>query len=149
MQLTEKLLNGDQSNFKLARDSLQLLAYAHRDISNIRRQQLKAVVADKYKLLCHDSTPLTENLLGDDLEKQIKTMDEMRKMGKDLTKNKPEKRKRKYQDSYDKSSKYTKYNYSGYNNNYSGYNKEKNSFLEKKSRFHHKPGQHKRKNQKQ
>ena len=149
VQLTEKLLNGDQSNFKLARDSLQLLAYAHRDISNIRRQQLKAVVADKYKPLCHDSTPLTENLLGDDLEKQIKTMDEMRKVGKDLTKNRPEKRKRKYQDSYNKPSKYTKYNYSGYNNNHSGYNKEKNSFLEKKSRFHHKPGQHKRKNQKQ
>lgn len=148
VQLTEKLLPGDQSLFKLARDSIQLIAYAHRDISNIRRQQLKAVVADKYKPLCHDSTPLTENLLGDDLEKQIKTMDEMRKVGKDLTKNKPEKRKRRHQDSYDKSSKYPKYGYSGYNN-YSGYNKEKSSFLEKKSRFNNKPGQHKKKNQKQ
>ena len=66
--------------------SFQLLAYAHRDMSNLRRQLVKSVVADKYKQLCNDSTPLTENLLGDELEKQIKTMDEMRKVGKDLTK---------------------------------------------------------------
>ena len=32
-----------------------------------------------------DSTPLTGNLLGDDLEKQIKTQDEMRKVGFDLS----------------------------------------------------------------
>ena len=38
--------------------------------------------------MCNDSTPLNENLLGDDLEKQIKTLDEMRKVGKDLTKKK-------------------------------------------------------------
>ena len=44
------------------------------------------MVADKYKQLCNDSTPLTKYLLGDELEKQIKTMDEMRKVEKDLTK---------------------------------------------------------------
>ena len=46
------------------------------------------MVAEKYRPLCNDSTPLTGNLLGDDLEKQIKTLDEMRKVGKDLTKKK-------------------------------------------------------------
>ena len=51
------------------------------------------MVADKYKQLCNDSTPLTENLLGDELEKQIKTMDEMCKVKKDLTKYRGEKRK--------------------------------------------------------
>lgn len=146
VQLTENLLKGkDKTNFKLAQDSLQLLAYAHRDLSNIRRQQLKAVVADKYKPLCHDSTPLTENLLGDDLEKQIKTMDEMRKVGKDLTKHRAEKRKR-YSDSYEKASKHPRYNsYSGYNYK----NKDKGPFLEKKSRYQHKPGPAKKKNHKQ
>ena len=103
VQLMDKLLKGKEadSNFRLARDSFQLIAYAHRDLSNLRRQRLKAVVAEKYRPLCNDSTLLTGNLLGDDLEKQIKTLDEMRKVGKDLTKKKGgEKRKYKSQDSY-------------------------------------------------
>ena len=86
VSLMDKLLETDQAEeFRLAKESFQLLAYAHRDISNIRRQQLKGVVSDKYKQLCNDSTPLTGNLLGDDLEKQIKTLDEMRKVGFDLS----------------------------------------------------------------
>ena len=121
VQLIENLLKdkGTENNFRLARDSLQLIAYAHRDLSNLRRQKLKAVVAEKYKPLCNDATPLTENLLGDDLEKQIKTLDEMRKVAKDLTKHsRGEKRKNRSQDSYDRSSKYPKHNYgfSGYKN---------------------------------
>ena len=71
VQLTENLIEDSDTNFKLARDALQLLAYAHRDMSNLQKQRLKSVVSDKYKPLCKDSTPLTENLLGDDLEKQI------------------------------------------------------------------------------
>lgn len=73
VQLMDKLLKSDNAeDFKLARDSFQMLAYAHRDMSNLRRQLIKSVVADKYRQLCNDSTPLTENLLGDELEKQIK-----------------------------------------------------------------------------
>ena len=55
-----------EQQFKLARDTFQLLAYSHRDMSNLRRQLVKSVVADKNKQLCNDSTPLTENLLGTD-----------------------------------------------------------------------------------
>ena len=92
VQLMDKLLKSEESEeFKLARDAFQLLAYAHRDISNLRRQLIKSVVSEKYKQLCNDSTPLTENLLGDELEKQIKTMYEMRKVGKDLTSAKADK----------------------------------------------------------
>ena len=86
VSLMDKSLETDQAEeFRLAKESFQLLAYAHRDISNIRRQKLKGVVSDKNKQLCNDSTPLTGNLLGDDLEKQIKTLDEMRKVGFDLS----------------------------------------------------------------
>ncbi|MEW8542094.1 MAG: hypothetical protein AB2693_01045 [Candidatus Thiodiazotropha sp.] len=151
VQLIENLLKDKdaQNNFRLARDSLQLMAYAHRDLSNLRRQKLKAVVADKYKPLCNDSTPLTDNLLGDDLEKQIKTLDEMRKVAKDLTKHsRGEKRKNRSHDSHDRASKYPKHNAYG---GFSGYkNKEKSSFLEKKSRYQYKPGHQKaKKNHKQ
>lgn len=151
VQLMDILLKEEnsESKFLLARDSFQLLAYAHRDMSNLRRQSLKSVVSDKYKQLCNDSTPLTENLLGDELEKQIKTLDEMRKVGKDL----PSIRRRKGNGkgmSEERSSKYPRYNYG-----YSGYrNKDKaggQSFLGKKARFS-KLGTHRnnnRKNQKQ
>ena len=49
---------------------------------------IKSVVSDKYRQLCNDSTPVTDNLLGDDLDKQklIKYLDDMRKVGKDLIK---------------------------------------------------------------
>ena len=67
---------------------------------------------------------LTENLLGDELEKEIKTMDEMRKVGNNIAKYKSEKRKRKHQE--DRPSKYTKY--SGYNS-YSGHKKRQKFFF--------------------
>ena len=142
VHLLNNLLTGKDAdnNFRLAKDAFQLLAYAHRDMSNLRRQRLKSVVAEKYRPLCNDSTPVTENLLGDDLEKQIKTLDEMRKVGMDLTKHKAEKRKHKSHDSYNRPAKYQKHiNY------YSGSKRDKNSFLEKKPRFNHKPDPHKNK----
>ena len=73
VSLMDKLRETDQAEeFRLGKESFHLLAYAHRDISNIGRQQLKRVVSDKYKQLCDDLTPLIGNWLGDDLEKQIK-----------------------------------------------------------------------------
>ena len=55
VSLMDKLLETDQSEeFRLANESFRLLA--HRDISNIRRHQLKGVVSDKYKQLCNDYT---------------------------------------------------------------------------------------------
>ena len=65
----------------MAQSAFQLCVYADRDISNLRRQQLRKVVANKYKQLCNDTTPLTDNLLGVDLEKQIKTINEMQIVG--------------------------------------------------------------------
>ena len=99
VQLIDNLLNGKDadSNFRLARDSFQLIAYAHRDLSNVRRQRLKEVVAEKYCPLCNDSAPLTENLLGDHLEKQIKTLDEIRKGGGGEGSHKEEREEETYQ----------------------------------------------------
>ena len=49
VQLMDKLLKSEESEeFKLARDAFQLLAYAQRDISNLRRQLIKSVVSEKY-----------------------------------------------------------------------------------------------------
>ena len=147
VQLMDGLLKDEnaEQQFKLARDSFQLLAYAHRDMSNLRRQLVKSVVADKYKQLCNDSTPLTENLLGDELEKQIKTMDEMRKVGKDLTKYRGEKRKR----SGHEQESVKKYQRSSFNRPAYKTNErtDRQSFLAKRARYH-KPGFHKTVNKK-
>lgn len=136
VSLMDQLLKTDNSEqFKLARDSFQLLAYAHRDLSNIRRQQIKGVVDYKYKQLCNDTTPVTENLLGDELEKQIKTMDEMRKVGKELSKYKGEKTRLKSTNTTNSNFKrYDRYNRQGKHT--SGYQTQDNSFLFKKSRLH-------------
>ena len=84
------------------------------------------MVADKYKPLCNDSNPLTDNLLGDDLEKQIKTLDDMRKVRKDLTTHsRVEKGKHRGQDSYEKPNKFVTPNSYGFSNYKS---KDKNFF---------------------
>lgn len=146
VQLMDKLLKSEESEeFKLARDAFQLLAYAHRDISNLRRQLIKSVVSEKYKQLCNDSTPLTENLLGDELEKQIKTMDEMRKVGKDLTSAKADKAdKEKHQNS--RSAKYNK-THNQYKDKYR-YEYAGKSFLDRRGRrqqsAHNKKQSHKK-----
>ena len=64
---------------KLARDSFQLVAYAHRDLTNLRRHYIRPAISDKYQQLCQDSTPLTENLLVDDLDKQLRSLDKMQR----------------------------------------------------------------------
>ena len=49
VQLFDNLLTGKEAdnNFRLAKDAFQLLVYAHRDMSNLRRQRIKSVVAEK------------------------------------------------------------------------------------------------------
>ncbi|MCG8047947.1 MAG: hypothetical protein N0E48_20400 [Candidatus Thiodiazotropha endolucinida] len=83
IQLMDKLIEQDDNGeiFDLATDSLQLLAYTHRDISNVRRKFLKPAVAKKYKRLCSANVPLTSHLLGDDLDKQLKSINEHKKIG--------------------------------------------------------------------
>ena len=86
----DKLLKKDDANheseiFDLATDSLQLLAYTHRDISNVRRKFLKPAVAQKYKRLCSAHVPLSSYLLGDDLDKQLKSINERKRIGVQMT----------------------------------------------------------------
>ena len=46
--------------FDLACDAFQLLAYAHRDASNLRRHMLKPSISKEYRKLCNPATPITE-----------------------------------------------------------------------------------------
>ena len=80
--------------FDLASDAFSMMAYVHRDQSNIRRQLLKPAVSKPYRKLCNASTPVTENLFGDDLHKQIKDMNESRKFANNISHNKSSSKRR-------------------------------------------------------
>lgn len=116
----------ESETFDLACDAFQLLAYAHRDESNIRRQMLKPAVHKSYRKLCNPSTPVTENLFGDDLQKQIKDIYETRKFTNDFSSSKL---KRKSSYGYQQSSKRTRYGDKDFKN----YSRQK-SFLDKRAR---------------
>ena len=85
VNLMDRLLKTNQpKEFEMAKDAFQLLAHAHSDITNSRRHHIRPGINEKYKQLCNDNTPLTCNLLGDDLESQLKFMDTMRKLSTDI-----------------------------------------------------------------
>ena len=71
--------------FDLATQSLQLLAYTHHDLTNVRRKFMKPAVAKKYKRLCTSNAPLTSQLLGDDLDKQLKDINDRKRIGVQMT----------------------------------------------------------------
>ena len=78
--------------FDLACDAFQLLAYAHRDASNLRRHMLKPSISKEYRKLCNPATPITQNLFGDDLHKQIKDLNETRKLTCDFSVTRPKRK---------------------------------------------------------
>ena len=89
VNLMDHLLKTNQpKEFEMAKDAFQLLAYAHRDITNSRRHHIRPGINENYKQLCNDNTPLTCNLLGDDLESQLKSVDTMRKLSTDIRRGK-------------------------------------------------------------
>ena len=81
MDLMIKSNTGNEEMFDLATQSIQLLAFAHRDLSNVRRKMLKPAVHSKYQKLCAPHVQITKQLFGDDLEKQLKSISEQKKIG--------------------------------------------------------------------
>lgn len=140
IQIMNNCLEKDDSHnskvFDLACDAFQLMAYAHRDTSNVRRQMLKPAVSKHYRKLCSPATPVTENLFGDDLHKQIKDLNETRKFTDNFS---TYKGKRKSRNSSYSSQPFKRARFNKDGNNYS----KQKSFLDKRAR----PYQKKNKNQ--
>ena len=90
--------DSDNNTFELACDAFQILSYAHRDSSNIRRHMLKLAISKTYRKLCSSSTPISEFLFGDGLHKQIKDLNETKKFTHEISTNKY-KRNSAYNDS--------------------------------------------------
>lgn len=115
--LMDKLLlktdSEDRELFDLATDSLQLLAYTHRDMSNVRRKFLKPAVASKYKRLCASHIPLSSQLFGDDLDKQLKSINERKRIGVQMTNDFTRKRTHGSGDHYNQPSSSQRSSYGG------------------------------------
>ena len=71
--------------FDLAMDAFSLLAHAHKDMSNQRKRLITPAINTQYRVLCNESSPITATqLFGDDINKQIKDIDDSRKLGNSL-----------------------------------------------------------------
>lgn len=140
--------------FDLAMDSFNLLAFAHRDISNQRRRLLTPAIDGKYKQMCGESAPISStHLFGDEenLEKRVREIDESRKIGNKINLYKAQKEKFK---GLNQGSKSPGYQASRYNNNkdtykssqYSGKTSNyRDNFLSKKAQNqHHNKKSHKK-----
>lgn len=89
--LMNKSLNSSSEEseeiFELSLDALNLLLYAHRDLSSQRRKLLTPALDKKYVALGNDGEKMSANYLfgeQEDLEKRMKEIDDSVKLGKKM-----------------------------------------------------------------
>jgi hypothetical protein len=109
----------------MAGDALKLVATAFNTLSNRRRDAIRPALSKEYTQLCSSSNPVTDQLLGSDLQAQIKTINETQKLK--ITKDKVQWRQRGATNSHYKRNRGGQQNgqnyYQGQQDNYfQGYN---------------------------
>ena len=67
-----------------ALQSFALIANANYEISLRRRETLRGQLNPKFNRLCYPSTPVTENLFGDDITKRVEDINKVQRLGADL-----------------------------------------------------------------
>ena len=85
VQIMDTLMKSESRDaehiFDLALDSYKLFVIAHKDFSILRKCMLNPAIAGKYKGLCGESTPIrATQLFGEDLEQQIKDIEQSNKI---------------------------------------------------------------------
>lgn len=65
-------------------DALSLACIANMDLNTRRRDLIKGDLSEDYKGLCATSVPVTTELFGDEVTKQVKELAEVSKVGKNL-----------------------------------------------------------------
>ena len=76
-----------EENFELALDSLNMLLYAHRDMSSQRKRLLTPALDKKYYVLSNEGEKISSKYLfgeQEDLEKRMKKIDDSVKLGKKI-----------------------------------------------------------------
>ena len=67
-----------------ALQSFALISNANYEISLRRRETLRGQLNPKFNRLCYPSTPVTENLFGDDITKRVEDINKVQRLGADL-----------------------------------------------------------------
>lgn len=68
-----------------ATDAFAMFANANTELNHRRRELIKPDLHNDYKHLCSSSIPITDQLFGDDLPKQVKDLTEVNRVGKKVT----------------------------------------------------------------
>ena len=92
-QLAEKILlaqrNQSQLNLqdalKLALNAFALIANGHMEISHRRREMIRPDLNAGYRELCSQNTPITDNLFGNELAKQVKEINDTNRVATRVT----------------------------------------------------------------
>ncbi|XP_071143959.1 cilia- and flagella-associated protein 184-like [Mytilus edulis] len=143
VQLMEKSLKSSseesEETFELSLDSLNLLLYAHRDLSSQRRKLLTPALDKKYLALSHEDEKISPNyLFGDreNLEQRMKEIDDSTKLGNKMkvksTWNKDKAHVPEVKDTYSRNDNFKSDNANGSFKGKSGF---KNNFLAKKAQI--------------
>jgi hypothetical protein len=164
VRLVQKLLEAGktkqpvdtQSASELAVDALNILANTSVETAAKRRAAIRPHLNQTYRQLCSDSTPVTTQLLGDDLQQQVKTLSETSKLTKDITQPKRRQDYQGHSSGYGGANSYNSYN--SYNKNQSlgfgrqrpNYNKQQNDYGQFGHKHHYqKPAHNSYNNQQQ
>ena len=71
----------------MALQSFTLVGNANYELSLRRRETLRTQLNPQYGRLCYQSTPITENLFGDDITKRVEDITKVQRLGYNLGKN--------------------------------------------------------------
>ncbi|KAK3084722.1 hypothetical protein FSP39_018007 [Pinctada imbricata] len=65
-------------------DAVAMLSHANDDMNGVRRSMIKPSLNTEYRALCSSQNPITANLFGDNIAEQLKTIQEVNKVGKKI-----------------------------------------------------------------
>ena len=76
-----------KSTTQLCKDVYQLVQVTYSDITFRRIAFVKDDLQDRYKGLCNEDTPVTDQLFGDDIKEKVKELDAEFSIGRKIGKN--------------------------------------------------------------
>ena len=84
----DKLLDLPDINDEIIRglvDGISLFAMANREVNLRRREHIRPELNQSYRHLCSSSLPVTSELFGDDVSKQVKELTEVNRVGRRIS----------------------------------------------------------------
>ena len=83
----DTVLDGTSDNYvvQTLMDAVAMIATANHEVNLRRREHIKPELNANYKHLCSAIIPITDELFGDDISKQVKDLTEVNRVGRKIT----------------------------------------------------------------